>query len=151
MLAELARDAGWEAESLDYQGVADARDRVKQLLDYCRGLAGAPVLVGSSMGGFVALGAAAVLPVRGLFLLAPALYLPGYEEHLPAVLPTCPTRIVHGWGDDVVPWDGSVRFGAATGASLLLVNGDHRLTAQLDTIGPHFADFLREVDGGEFA
>jgi pimeloyl-ACP methyl ester carboxylesterase len=144
-LADVARGAGWTVESLDYQGVTDARERVTQLVDYCRGLDGPPLLVGSSMGGFVALCAAASLPVRGLFLLAPALYLPGYEEHLPAALPGCPTRIVHGWGDDVVPWEGSVRYGSATGASLLLVNGDHRLTAQLDSIGPHFADFLREL------
>lgn len=147
-LAELARDEGWSVESLDYQGVADPRERVGQLLEYCRGLAGPPVLVGSSMGGFVALSAAASTPALGLFLLAPALYLPGYEEHLPEVLPRCPTRIVHGWGDDVVPWDGSVLYGAVTGASLLLVDGDHRLTARLDTIGPHFVDFLRQVRGG---
>ena len=145
-LAEVARGAGWAVESLDYQGIADARDRVAQLLEYCRGLDGPPLLVGSSMGGFVALCAAASGPACGLFLLAPALYLPGYEEHLPAPLPDCPTRIVHGWGDAVVPWQGSVRYGAATGANLMLVNGDHRLTAQLDTIGPHFADFLRELE-----
>ena len=147
-LAELARGEGWSVESLDYQGVADPRDRVGRLLEYCRGLAGPPVLVGSSMGGFVALSAAASTPALGLFLLAPALYLPGYEEYLPEVLPQCPTRIVHGWGDDVVPWDGSVRYGAATGASLLLVDGDHRLTARLDAIGPHFVDLLRQVQNG---
>lgn len=144
-LADVARGAGWTVESLDYQGVTEPRERVTQLEDYCRGLDGPPLLVGSSMGGFVALCAAAALPACGLFLLAPALYLPGYEEHLPADLPGCPTRIVHGWGDAVVPWEGSVRYGAATGAQLLLVNGGHRLTTQLGIIGPHFADFLHEL------
>lgn len=144
-LGDVARDAGWSLESLDYQGVPDARERATRLVDYCRGLDGPPLLVGSSMGGFVALRAAASVPVCGLFLLAPALYLPGYEEHLPTDMPGCPTRIVHGWRDDVVPWQGSVRFGAETGANLMLVNGDHRLTAQLDVIRPYFADFLREL------
>jgi pimeloyl-ACP methyl ester carboxylesterase len=146
-LAELARDAGWSVESLDYQGVADPRERANQLVDYCRTLAGPPVLTGSSMGGFVALAAAARIPAAGLFLLAPALYLPGYEEHLPVPWPDCPVRVVHGWRDDVVPWAGSVRFGAATGADLLLVDGDHRLTAQLGAIATYFVAFLHAVAG----
>lgn len=146
VLAELARAAGWDVESIDYQGMADPLERVVRLVEYCETLAGRPVLVGSSMGGFVALAAAARLPVRGLFLLAPALYLPGYEEHLPDPLPDCPTRIVHGWGDDIVSWKGSVRYGETTGASLLLINGDHRLTSALDRIGPHFTEFLSALE-----
>jgi hypothetical protein len=59
--------------------------------------------------------------------------------------------VVHGWRDDVVPWAGSVRFGAATGADLLLLDGDHRLTAQLATIAPYFDVFLRAVAAGSAA
>ena len=36
--------------------------------------------------------------------------MPGYEEVMPDP-PECPTLIVHGWRDDVVPWQGSVRYG----------------------------------------
>jgi fermentation-respiration switch protein FrsA (DUF1100 family) len=90
--------------------------------------------------------AAARVPAAGLFLLAPALYLPGYEEHLPARWPACPTRVVHGWRDDVVPPAGSVRFGEASHATVLLLDGDHRLTGQLHLIEPWFVDFLGRLD-----
>lgn len=143
-MAETARDAGWSVDSLDYQGITDPLERVTKLVAHCAVLDGPPVLVGSSMGGFVALAAASRIPVRGLFLLAPALYLPGYEEHLPDPLPECPVQVVHGWRDDVVPWAGSIRFGQQTGASLLLLDGDHRLTAQLAVIRRELADFLAD-------
>ena len=91
-LADLARAGGWTVESLDYQGMQDPLERVTKLTDYCNAHAQPPVLVGSSMGGFVALATASRVEVRGLFLLAPALYLPGYQEHLPDPLPDCPTR-----------------------------------------------------------
>ena len=131
--------------TLDYQGIADPMERVAILADYCRGLDAPPVLAGSSMGGFVALATAAQLPARGLFLLAPALYLPGYEENLPTDSPACPTVIVHGWRDDVVPVAGSLRYADATRARLLLLDGDHRLTAELDDIGAAFSHFLGKL------
>ena len=81
----------------------------------------------------------------GLFLLAPALYLPGYQEHLPASLPACPIRIVHGWRDDVVPPEGSQRFAAEHRAELLLVDGDHRLTEKLPAICRYLQGFLEEL------
>ena len=77
-----------------------------------------------------------------------ALFMPGYEEFMPDPLPDCPTLIVHGWHDDVVPYEGSVRYGVATGASVMLINSDHRLTSSLDEIQRLFADFLQRVRGG---
>jgi len=142
-LAALAREAGWRAESLDYRGMADPRARAERLVEFCMALHEPPVLVGSSMGGFVSVAAAARVRCTGLVLLAPALYLPGYEEHLPEP-PRCPTLVIHGWRDDVVPWDGSVRYAAASGARLLVVDGDHRLTDSLSAILPVFGAFLAE-------
>ncbi len=145
-MAETARTAGWEVESIDYQGMADPLARVRKLVGFCRDLAIQPLLVGSSMGGFVSLGAAAQVPVRGLFLLAPAFYLPGLEEHLPDEFPDCPTLIVHGWQDDVVPWQGSLRYASDTRAGLILLDGDHRLTVNLPVIQHELAGFLQRLD-----
>lgn len=145
-MAALARDRGWDADSLDYQGIADPLERAARLEAHCRSLPAPPVLVGSSMGGFVSLRAAAALPCAGLVLLAPALYLPGYEAHLPAP-PACPTLVIHGWRDDVVPWSGSLRFAEATRARLLLLDGDHRLTGVLGPVVAALGAFLDELAG----
>ncbi len=147
-LADAARGAGWTVESLDYSGTNDPMARAAKLVAHCRRCAGPVALAGSSMGGFVAAAAAAELPVRGLFLMAPAFYVPGYEEHLPPPA-ACPVTIVHGWRDDVVPCEGSVRYAARSRARLVLVDGDHRLTANLGELTGFFRMFLQELDAKE--
>jgi alpha/beta superfamily hydrolase len=146
-LAEVARGRGWSVESLDYAGLDDPGERIARLASYCRGRAGPMALVGSSMGGFVAAAVAAELPVRGVFLMAPAFHVAGFERVPPA--PACPVTIVHGWRDDVVPWEGSVRYAAPAHVRLVLVDGDHRLTANLRELSEIFAMFLREIEDGK--
>lgn len=143
-LAEAARADNWTVESLDFQGMDDPRARVEKLLAYCREFDGTMALAGSSMGGFVAADVAARVPVRGLFLMAPAFYVPGYEQYVPPP-PACPVTIVHGWRDTVVPWQGSVRYAETARARLTLVDGDHRLTANLAEVRALFGLFLREL------
>ncbi len=143
-MAVAATEAGWSVESLDYQGMPDPLDRVAKLVGHLEALGEPAVLAGSSMGGFVSVAAASLMPVAGLFLLAPALYVPGYEEHLPPA-PACPTTIVHGWRDEVVPWEGSVRYASAARARLILLDGDHRLTANVAEICQHWRVFLAEL------
>lgn len=147
-LADVARESGWTVESLDYQGMDDPHQRVATLLAYCQDHArrqGGPLaLAGSSMGGFVAAAVAPQLPVAGLFLMAPAFYVPGYEQYVPPP-PGCPVTIVHGWRDDIVPWEGSVRYAAAGRARLTLLDGDHRLTARLPELARLFRLFLQEL------
>jgi pimeloyl-ACP methyl ester carboxylesterase len=53
-LAEVARALGWQAESIDYQGMDDAAARVAGRRPRRLCLGSRPVLVGSSMGGHVA-------------------------------------------------------------------------------------------------
>lgn len=144
-LADCARAAGWTVESLDYQGIEDPLERVARLLAYCRGFDGTMALAGSSMGGFVAAAVAAKWPARGLFLMAPAFYVPGYEQHVPPH-PSCPVTIVHGWRDDVVPWQSSLRYAQDFRARLALIDGDHRLTDRIGEVSGLFALFLRELD-----
>jgi len=148
VLADCARSAGWSAESLDYRGIADPVARADRLVEWCGKQPGPCVLAGSSMGGFVALAAASRIGARGLFMLAPALFVPGYEEVLP-VFPDCPTMIVQGWRDDIVPWQGSVRYGSETGARVILLDGDHRLTGNIATIARLFDGFLEELSGAD--
>lgn len=144
-LAGIAREAGHAVESLDYQGMADPRARARKLVAWCRAQPEPAILVGSSMGGYVALAAASEVGAAGLFLLAPALYVPGYETIPLRPPPACRITIVHGWQDDVLPWSGSTRYGELSGATVVLVRDDHRLVADLAGLGRLFRLFLAEV------
>jgi len=144
-LADTARSEGYEPESVDYRGVDSPRERLARLMEFCQGLQGDLVLVGSSIGGYVSIAAASLLHARGVFLLAPAIYLEGLPELRKGVL-DCPAAIVHGWRDDVVPFEDSARFAREYGASLHLVDDDHRLHGQLRFIRYLFEYFLIALD-----
>ena len=143
-MAELVKSIGCSAESIDYQGIADPTDRVNKLVAECADIDDAVVLVGSSMGGHVATAAAAELNAVGLFVLAPAYYMPGYEELTPTP-PDMRICIVHGWDDDVVPVESSIRFAAACNAALHILDGDHRLTENIDEINYYLGRFIETL------
>jgi len=143
-MAEMVKELGCGADSIDYQGIADPTERVHKLLTECRDIAGPLILVGSSMGGHVATAAAAELKAAGLFVLAPAYYMQGYEDLTPPP-PDLPICIVHGWNDDIVPVENSIRFAARCGATLHLVDGDHRLTANIEEIKQYLEQFIKQL------
>jgi len=144
-MADLARDRDLEVDSVDYRGIHDPAARVDKLVAHCAPLRRPLVLVGSSMGGHVAAAAAMQLPdVRGLFLIAPAFFVPGYEDLTP-VPKAGRITIVHGWRDDVIPAAHSVRFAALHRAELHLIDGDHRLTEHIFEINRFFNWFLDDV------
>jgi len=143
-MATMVKELGGSADSIDYQGIVDPGERVRKLITACEGLNDTLILVGSSMGGHVATAAAMELNAAGLFVLAPAYYMEGYEDLTPAP-PGMPICIVHGWHDDVVPVENSIRFASGCKAELHLVNGDHRLTANIDEINGYLKRFIRQV------
>jgi pimeloyl-ACP methyl ester carboxylesterase len=140
-MAEVVRGLGLAVESLDYRGIDDPAARVEALVARASAVAGAVVLVGSSMGGHVSAAAAARLRPRGLFLLAPAFYMPGYEMHTPQGV-ECPTVIVHGWRDDIVPVDHSIRWAREHLATLHVLDSGHRLEDQIAAICLLLRSFL---------
>ncbi len=146
-LAAIARAAGHAVESIDYRGISDPRERARKLIAWSQAQDTPAILVGSSMGGYVALAAASAVGARGLFLMAPALYVPGYEDIPVPPPPSCRMMIVHGWQDEVLPWAGSTRYGQESGARVLLVPDDHRLVADLPGLGRLFRLFLGELQG----
>lgn len=145
-MAELVKSMGCAADSIDYQGIADPTERVEKCIRACAGIDDQLVLVGSSMGGHVATAAAAETGAAGLFVLAPAYYMEGYEELTP-LPPSLPICIVHGWNDDTVPVDNSIRYARSCAATLHLVDGDHRLTANIGEINEYLCLFIRQVTG----
>ena len=145
-MSEIARELSCQVESIDYQGIADPSARVEKLLRECADIRDPLILVGSSMGGHVATAAAAKLGAVGLFVLAPAYYMEGFEELTPPP-PKMPLCIVHGWHDDIVRVENSIRFAKECSATLHLVDGDHRLTANLAEINEYLAQFIRSTTG----
>lgn len=143
-MAELVRGLGCAADSIDYQGIADPTERVEKCIRECAEIDDGIVLVGSSMGGHVATAAAREVGALGLFVLAPAYFMEGYEDLTPPP-PPMPICIVHGWHDDIVPVDNSIRYARSCGATLHLVNGDHRLTANLEEINEYLRYFLKQI------
>lgn len=145
-MAELVKSMGCKADSIDYQGIADPTERVEKCVRECADISDSLVLIGSSMGGHVATAAAERLGAAGLFVLAPAYFMDGYENLTPEP-PSMPFCIVHGWHDDIVPVENSIRFAANCGATLHIVDGDHRLTANIEEINEYLRFFIEKVSG----
>jgi predicted esterase len=147
-MSDLAKSLGCDLDSIDYQGIADPTQRVEKLVHECAGIDDALILVGSSMGGHVATAAANTLGAAGLFVLAPAYFMEGYEELTPPA-PKMPICIVHGWHDDIVPVENSIRFARERCATLHLVNGGHRLTKNIGEICEYLEQFIKSTTGAQ--
>ncbi len=153
-LTPLARQAGFETLAIDYRDLRDdPPGRAQRLIELVRGQAQPPILVGSSLGGWVSMHAAESAPVSGLFLMAPALFL---EDRVPGgVVPeryrpqTARISVVHGWHDDIIPWQHSLRFAEASKACLHLLDSDHRLESALPDLKVIFQQFLQRVAKGK--
>ena len=144
-MAAVVGELGWAVESVDYRGLDDPTDRVRKLIERGKALEHPLVLVGSSMGGYVSAAAASELGPRGLFLLAPAFYMAGYEEYTPQDV-ACPTAITHGWLDAIVPVENSIRWAREHRAALHLLDSDHRLEDQIDAICLSLRAFVTSLD-----
>lgn len=139
--ADVAKRHGYHFESPDYRHEMNPDARVEQLLAMDWSDYGEIVLIGSSMGAYVATVAAEKMTtVSGLFLLAPAFYLPGYQHQTFNLLPR--TWIYHGWQDDVVPPEHSWKFAREYRSHLLMTNSDHRLIDQIPLLTEEFERFI---------
>ncbi|MBK4735239.1 YqiA/YcfP family alpha/beta fold hydrolase [Noviherbaspirillum pedocola] len=143
-LAEVGRRLGCQVESLDYSFTQDPEERLARLLGACVSRTGELLLVGSSMGGWVAAEACTRLDAKGLFLLAPALHMPGYPTQDPAVSGRH-VEIVHGWNDAVIPYENSIRFAREHQCTLHLVESDHRLNDCIPLLCGWFESFLQRL------
>lgn len=151
-LAEVAEQKGFTVKSFDYTDLPDADARVERLLASEAAHADRPILVGSSMGSYVATVASTVLKPDGLFLMAPAFYMPGFASQNPTPDAKIVT-IVHGWSDAVIPVEHSIRFArkfsATTRLELHIIEDDHWLSVELDFVAMLFARFLDQVQSIE--
>ncbi len=149
-MAKIVAELGLNVESVDYRGIDDPTLRVNKLIAVAAAHPEPLVLVGSSMGGYVSAAAASQVKARAVFLLAPAFYMPGFEQYTPQDVPM-PTAIVHGWRDDIVPVQGSIRWASEHRAALHIVDSGHRLEDQIETICLLLRAFLKSLDQSSVA
>lgn len=143
-MAEIARRHGLAIESVDYRGMDDPAARVAKALDLCRSLSEPPILVGSSLGGHVSAAVSAQIPVRAMFLLAPAFFMRGFEQFTPTP-GRCPIAIVHGWNDTIVPVENSIKFARLHKTALHVLDSDHRLSSSITEICELLDAFLKRL------
>lgn len=140
-LAGIATDRQFTVESIDYTDTMDPDLRVERLLQALARERDEFLLVGSSMGGYVSLVASETAKARAVFLMAPALYIPGYRrQEYRSRSPRI--EIVHGWSDDVIAAEHSIRYAREVDCTLHMIAGDHALNASLDMVSGLFEGFL---------
>lgn len=142
VLARAAGKLGFRVIRPDFRYMPDPDQRVAHLLDLARGVNGPLHLAGSSMGGYVAIRASQVLETAGLFLMAPAIGLPGYADQQldPGFTNIC---VVHAWKDEVVPATSVLSWSVKHQSELHMVESDHRLTGKVDLLKSLFSAMLK--------
>ena len=141
-LAAIATEQGCEVASVDYTATKDPDLRVEQLLEILKDESDSFILVGSSMGGYVSQVASERVNAKAVFLLAPALYIPGYRHQVFSSDQQY-VEIVHGWSDDVIPPENSIKFAQDVDCTLHLISGDHRLNSSIKVVEDLFRQFLK--------
>lgn len=139
-LANIAKAHGYSVDSIDYSDTLDPDLRVDRLIKVLKNAKEECVLVGSSMGGYVSLVASEQVHVKGMFLLAPALFMNGYKKQ--TYNHHTNLEIVHGWSDDIIPPENSIKFAKSSDCSLHLISGDHRLNSSIEVVEKLFSQFL---------
>lgn len=140
-LAKVAEQRGCRVISRDDSDNRDPDLRVVRLIDEVKSIEGPVVLVGSSMGGYVATVASQVVRPVGLFLMAPAFGLPGYVNQAPIPM-SRELTVVYGWDDDVVSLKPVLAFAKKHQAMLHLLPAGHALLEQVDSLVQIFEPFL---------
>ncbi len=127
-LSSVAHKCGWKVIIPDFSGIDSPDARIQHFLDKHGDdeRPGKVVVVGSSMGAYVALAASRSFAIDTLVLLSPAIYLQGYEVSDP-VPEAKRTVVVHGWCDSVVPPSYVVRFVDRHKCELHLLDDVHDL------------------------
>lgn len=147
-LARVAGQLGWTHERPDFRDldvlgpVGDVNGRILRLGARAHLATRKPlVLAGSSMGAYISAHVSREVPVAGLFLMAPPISLEVEPRYLKAAM--VPTRIIHGWEDELIPALDVVRWAQRRHDTLVMVPDSHRLAAHVEFCAEEFGRFLQ--------
>jgi pimeloyl-ACP methyl ester carboxylesterase len=147
-----ARALGWTVQRPDYQAfdrrtdvsrLGDVEARIAHLRDIARACATPPVLCGSSLGAFISARVSLDVPVAGLFLMAPPVWLEDYDFSLQVA--KVPTWVVHGWNDEIITAASVAAWAQVRNLRTLFVPDTHRLEGHAEACGEEFGRFLRSL------
>jgi alpha/beta superfamily hydrolase len=147
-LARVAGAMGWTHERPDYRDqdvlgpLGDVQQRILRLGACAHACGRKPlVLAGSSMGAFISAHVSREVPIGGLFLMAPPIAIESQPNYLKAAM--VPTRIIHGWQDELIPAMDVVRWAQRRHDTLVMVPDSHRLAAHVEFCAEEFGRFLQ--------
>jgi hypothetical protein len=169
-LRPIALKMGINMISIRYPEEMAVEDMEKKLLDVIKDDVNVPgdlVLLSSSRGAYISTRISQkiidffeteevrmdddkTLPKRhllGQFLIAPAFYIKPdyYPDQNPIPAEGMKTTIVHGFDDNVIDCDNSIRFAKQFKSQLYLIEGGHRMNSQRDRLCLLFESFLNDV------
>jgi alpha/beta superfamily hydrolase len=143
---------GWTVERPDYQAfdkrtdvsrLGDVEGRIAHLRAIAQRCAGPLVLCGSSLGAFISARVSLEVPVAGLFLMAPPIWLEDYDFALQVA--RVPTWVVHGWNDEIITATSVGAWAQVRNLRTTFVPDTHRLEGHADFCGAEFGRFLQAL------
>ncbi|MDO4435036.1 MAG: alpha/beta hydrolase [Cardiobacteriaceae bacterium] len=147
-LARVAKRFGHEVHLVNDIDTDDPAERLARLSALIEAWQEPVILAGFSMGGYCSVAVASQYQawVKGLFLIAPALYLAHYPQI--AYSATCPTLLIHGMKDTVVLPESSMRYANEHRAQLVLVPAGHlfKTTEEVQLLAQYFEYFLQQLE-----
>jgi alpha/beta superfamily hydrolase len=147
-----ARALGWTVERPDYQAfdkrtdvsrLGDVEARIAHLRAIAQKSTGPLVLCGSSLGAFISARVSLEVPVAGLFLMAPPIWLEDYDFALQVA--RVPTWVVHGWNDEIITATSVAAWAQVRNLRTTFVPDTHRLEGHADFCGAEFGRFLQSL------
>ena len=142
IIQEISENNKVKFTTIDYKDCNTTNERVELLESKIKDNTNIIILVGSSMGGYVSAVCSSKYDSLGLFLIAPALYLDGYDIKIY----NSKAKIIavrHGWDDDIIPVDNSIKFCKKHNCNLTIDYDDHRMSKTRNQLANHFTNFLK--------
>jgi len=144
-MTKVTSEFGYTSKSIDYRNNTDVSQRVEVLRkELSKSGSTEIILVGSSMGGYVSAVISTEFNITGLFLLCPALFMEKYPIQKFNPL-TKNITIIHGWEDEIIPFENSIQFGKEHQANILLTKDNHRLSNSSQLLEDQFRFFLNNL------
>lgn len=144
-MTPIAERYGYRVVAPDFSGVEDPLQRCQMVLEHPL-INEASILVGSSMGGYVAAYVSRRLSLAGVLLLAPAFGLGEYPGPEPQIVADY-RMVIHGWNDQVVAPVPVIEVCQRQQVPLHVLTASHSLVDQLSEVLCLFEFFLVRCGG----